>query len=52
MAGQWRRAQRYQQDRGEQEDLKLGGQLLAAERGEQVGPDEDQQQQAVPAATV
>ena len=50
-AGQRRCAQREQQDHGEQEDLQLGGQLLAAERGEQVGPDEDQQKQAVPAAT-
>ena len=49
---QRRIAQGYQQDEGEQEDLHLGGQLRAAERGKQVGTDEKQQQQAVAAATI
>ncbi len=38
-------------DPGEQDDLQLGSQFRAADRGGQVGPDEDRKQQAVPAAT-
>ena len=41
---------RKQQDHCEQADLQFGSQVLAVEGGKQIGPDEDRQQQAVPAA--